>query len=102
MGIRSYLANLPEQSLSVRRRFVVVATCASFVLVVLLWFGTGLVGRRLSPERAAAPAPGLADTGGSELPGALPGPGEPPPLNLDQISASLLKVFAQPRTQQQP
>lgn len=99
MGLRTYVANLPAQPLPTRRRFVVVATAASFVLIVLAWLGVGLLTRQTS--RPAAPAatppsaPGEPDQGAPAVPGST----SPAPLNLDEISASLLKAFGEPTSQ---
>lgn len=70
----TYLRHLPEKDLAERKRFVVVATTISFLLIVLLWTAVRFAGRRTvvtppspspetsSPSPAIEPSPGLSAT----------------------------------------
>lgn len=102
-----YFRNLPDQPLPARRRFVVFATAFSFALVVLLWFGVVVIGRRSVPTPTLPPSPAGEP---SEAPLLSPGPGlgEPlspgivpdtspsptAPVDFGQISTSLINVFS--------
>ncbi|MDP3685475.1 MAG: hypothetical protein Q8R32_01440 [bacterium] len=106
-----YFRNLPDQSLPVRRRFVVFATAFSFALIVLLWVGVVAVGRRSAPTPTpslgtegelpeapllVSPSPALDE---SFSPGTLPDTSPSPTVpvvDYGQISTSLLRAFGSP------
>lgn len=100
----NYFRTLPDQPLSTRRRFVVFATTFSFALILLLWVGITIVGRRSAEEPTPLPTPV------GELPeapllvsptpdgGVTPeaSPASASPVDVGQISTSLLGVFGRP------
>lgn len=92
--MRTFLRNLPSQPVPVRRRFVLVATAATFLLVVVVWIGLLMAGRpaeRASPPPAAGEAPeGTAAPG---APAPLPVKGELPSADFGDLSADLLRAF---------
>lgn len=102
MSIREYLATLPEQPLAVRRRFAVIGTTLSFVLLVLLWLSTRTLGRRA--ESPAAPSiPSATPVAAVQEPAGNPrlSPGAPAAqssgVNLEGLSADLLKALGPSR-----
>lgn len=100
-----YFRTLPDQPLSARRRFVVFATTFSFALILLLWVGITIVGRRSAEEPTSSPTPV------GELPEAPPllsptpsegvtpeaSPASASPVDVGQISTSLLRAFGPPK-----
>lgn len=93
-AVRTFLRNLPNQPVPVRRRFVLVATAATFLLVVVVWIGLLMAGRpaeRASPPEAAGELPeGVATP---EAPAPLPAEGELPSADFGDLSTDLLKAF---------
>lgn len=97
--MRRYLSTLPSQPLPARRRFVVVATTLSFLLIVLVWIGLNSLGSRKVPgaENAPVPSPPAERALPLEDAGALnrlsPEPDASPAVDVGQISADLLRAF---------
>ena len=97
--MRRYLSTLSSQPLPARRRFVVVATTLSFLLIVLVWIGLNSLGSTKEsgaenvpvPSRAAERASPLEDA--SALNRLSPGPDASPAVDVGQISADLLRAF---------
>ena len=102
MSIREYLSTLPEQPLAVRRRFAVIGTTLSFAVLVLLWLGTRALGRRVEPS-ASPSIPSITPVGAVQDPEGTPEflPGGPAVqssgVNVEGLSADLLKAFRSPR-----
>lgn len=101
MGLRAYLQGLPRQSLPARRRFVVLATSVSFLLIVLAWLGALSLGRTGAPAPAPpsplSPVPSPSPVPGVEGP-LLPDSRVPPTplLDVEALSTDLLKAFGSP------
>ena len=104
-----YFQKLPNRPLPARRRFVVFATAFSFALIVLMWVGVLVVGRRSAPTPAPSLVPAgelpeapllLSPTPSEELPpGAAslresPAPSPKSPVDVGEISTSLIKIFS--------
>lgn len=107
MGLQSYIQNLPNQPLAARRRFVVLATSLSFVLLMLLWWGTRSLERRPVPTPPAQPAasPDSAQSPSNALlkpETPIPAPDgarlfeEPTDVNVEELSADLLRALGPP------
>lgn len=110
----SYLQNLPQASPAARRRFVILATAVSFVVILAVWAGVVRLARRATapvavpsaspvealpvpaPLAAPPPAPSVSAGASGSLLEALQQPAEPA-VDVDQVAASLLGLFGEGR-----
>lgn len=100
----NFFRTLPAQPVATRKRFVILATAVSFLVVLLLWIGILSRTRRppsvLSPDAPGVPAPTAATVRpGSEDSGTVgetvvPVERATPVIDVGQISTNLLKVFS--------
>lgn len=101
MSVREYLRTLPDQPLAVRRRFAVLGTTLSFVVLVLLWLGTRALARHIEPV-APPVLPSLAPSDVLPIPESSPASSpsapavQPSGVNVEGLSADLLKAFETP------
>lgn len=85
-----YFRTLPQRPLPVRRRFVVIATAVSFLIILGVWALLAALGRGRLPESA----PPLPEITPMVAPSPLPVGG--PAADIEEVSSELEKFFGTP------